>query len=71
MESYYEICVSLNGKHLFATAERSARTRSDAQKLFHYIREAFPAVRGFKLTITHWKGEGQYLTPIQLIEDKV
>ncbi len=50
----YEINVSLNGKHFFATTERSARTQEDARKLFDTLRERFPKSEGYEVTATRY-----------------
>lgn len=36
---YYEINVSLNGKHLFATAERSITDRNTLEKIYNLFVE--------------------------------
>lgn len=62
MESHYEINVSLNGIHLFATAPRSALTRAQAKRLFDTIRSRFPEAEGFKVGVTYWVGAGDNVT---------
>lgn len=39
---YYEINVSRNGKHLFATAERSLQTSKQALTLYREFEAKFP-----------------------------
>lgn len=58
---YYEINVSLNGKHLFATAERSITTQSKMEKMRELFQKKFPESEGYKLDITLWEKRG---TPI-------
>jgi len=38
---YYEINISLNGKHLFATAERSMTTEQDYFKMLKIFKDKF------------------------------
>lgn len=55
---YYEINVSLNGKHFFATAERSLTTESDARKAFVVFSEKFPAAEGYQLMTRRYETAG-------------
>lgn len=58
---YYEINVSLNGKHFFATSERSITNPWDLrEKLKVFIRK-FPESEGYKLSVTKWEKVGQEL----------
>lgn len=58
---YYEINVSLNGQHLFATAERSLTTWHSAKMAYELLRERFPASEGFGVTMTRWESVGTKL----------
>lgn len=61
---YYEINVSKNGKHVFATSERSLKDTEAAHALasdFKMLR--FPASHGFVVTMTRWEVIG---TPIEI-----
>jgi len=51
---YYEINVSLNGNHFFATAERSATTEYEARRLFTEIKNRFRKEDGYNVTCTLW-----------------
>lgn len=55
---YYEINVSLNGRHLFATHERSITDKWELEKVYKIFRDKFPEEEGYKITITHWKKYG-------------
>ena len=46
---YYEINVSLNGRHLFATAERSITDKSKLKQVLEVFKEKFPESEGYKL----------------------
>lgn len=56
---YYEFNISLNGKHLFATAERSAQTMNKVYKLLKVFKEKFPAEEGYKIDVTYWEKTGK------------
>ena len=49
---YYEINVSLNGKHLFATAERSITDRNTLNRIYDLLAEKFPESEGYELDVT-------------------
>ena len=49
---YYEINVSLNGKHLFATAERSITDRNTLNRIYDLLAEKFSESEGYKLDVT-------------------
>lgn len=49
----YEINVSKNGKHYFATHERSLTGQSEAEKAFKDFQERFPESEGFEVTISY------------------
>lgn len=55
---YYEINVSLNGKHLFATAERSIVSRAQMEETYKLFEEKFPESEGYKLSVTRWERIG-------------
>jgi len=55
----YEINISKNGKHYFATAERSLTTLGEATKLYNELKEFYPESQGFKLSLTKWETIGK------------
>lgn len=61
--SHYEIIVSLNGKHLFATAERSITTPDSLDATMRLFQAKFPASEGFALSATYWVCRGEPVTP--------
>lgn len=63
MQSYYEINVSLNGRHFFATAPRSGIDKQSVAILFASIVEKFPESEGYKITCTYWAGSGHVCDP--------
>ena len=58
MESFYEINVSVDGNHLFATATRSLKTEEKAKKLAKLFKERFPESEGYEVSLTYWEGRG-------------
>lgn len=49
---YYQINVSQNGKHYFATAEHSLRNENTALDMADHFRELFPKSEGYEIRIT-------------------
>lgn len=58
---YYEINVSLNGKHFFATSERSITNPWDLQEKLRVFIQKFPESEGYKLSVIKWEKTGQVL----------
>lgn len=58
---YYEINVSKDGKHLFATAERSVTTPNQAEKIYNLFKEKFPESEGYKIEVTRWEKVGKII----------
>lgn len=56
---YYEINVALNGKHFFATAERSITTSWELERILAVFREKFPATEGYNISVTKWSEIGE------------
>ena len=57
----YEINVALNGKHFFATHERSIRTESELRKVLEVFTQKFPKEEGYHISISHWEKRGKEL----------
>ena len=62
---YYEINVALNGKHLFATADRSITNPYKAEKIYNLFKEKFPEEEGYTISVTEWNKIGK---PINMEE---
>lgn len=58
---YYEINVALNGKHLFATAERSIRDRNKMEEMYKLFEQKFPKSEGYTLDVTLWENHGHII----------
>lgn len=55
---WYEINVSKDGKHYFATDKRSIHTIKEAVEIRDRLRAAMPEEEGFRYTITQWQKTG-------------
>lgn len=49
----FEINVSLNGKHLFATHERSIRHSYELERVLPEIQKRFPIEEGFNIDVSY------------------
>ncbi len=49
--SHYEINVSKNGSHYFATDARSLRTRTEADMVYFQLQAAFPLTKGYAVSM--------------------
>ena len=58
---YYEINVSLNGRHFFATAERSITSQWELEKVYEVFKEKFPEEEGYKLSVVYFEKRGQVI----------
>ena len=56
--SYYEINVSKDGKHFFATAPRSLTSKHRMKEAFEKFKEAFTEEEGYKISVTYWESLG-------------
>ena len=63
---YYEINVALNGKHLFATAERSIRSESELRRVLITIVEKFPESEGYEVSVTKWETRGKEIDILEV-----
>jgi hypothetical protein len=63
---YFEINVSLNGNHYFATSERSITSRSKAREVVLDILKRFPKSDGYDVFVSYneCKGFGHYGTEL-------
>lgn len=64
----YEINISLNGQHFFATAKRSLTTEADLLKVWPTLVAAFPESEGYKLSVSRVTTTGRSAdTPEELL----
>jgi len=55
---HYEINVSLDGQHYFATSKRSITSLGQASAIFEHFSDLFPAKDGYKITVSQWQTLG-------------
>jgi hypothetical protein len=60
---YYEINVSLFGRHFFATHARSITTREECKRVVEVFKKAFPKENGYLMNILRYELVGE---PIHL-----
>jgi hypothetical protein len=60
---HYEINVSLNGRHYFATHNRSIHDRATAERIYWDFVERFPKHQGFDITVAECQTTGRYFKP--------
>lgn len=58
---YYEINVSLNGQHLFATNERSITSTHKLKEVYEILKEKFPKEEGYNLNVTRYETVGKFI----------
>lgn len=63
---HYEINVAKDGKHLFATHERSLTTAKAAKEVYDKLVEAFPKNEGYCIEISYWQTVGRGVKPKDL-----
>ena len=56
---YYEINVTLNGKHLFATAERSITNKWKLKEVYDIIKNKFPKEEGYDISVSKYETIGK------------
>lgn len=55
----YEINVSLNGEHFFATHERSIVSERKLKEVYKVFKEKFPKADGYELSVIYWTKNGK------------
>ena len=63
---HYEINVAKDGKHFFATHERSLTTDFRTKEVYDKLVEAFPKNEGYEISITYWETVGKTVEPKKL-----
>lgn len=58
---YYEINVSHNGKHLFATAGRSITSEMALKTVYPILHSKFLESDGYKITVTYFSETGKHI----------
>lgn len=63
---YYEINVCYNGEHMFATHQRSIRSRAELCRVYEQFQVKFPESEGYRMDITQWVETGKPILPSYL-----
>lgn len=58
---FYEINVSYNNKHFFATHERSLTSKEKLYKAYKIFKEKFPEEEGYNITATRIETYGKFI----------
>ena len=58
---YYEINVSLNGQHLFATDKRSVTSTQTLENIYKILKEKFPTEEGYNINVTQYETVGKFI----------
>lgn len=58
---YYEINISLNGVHFFATDKRSITNKNALEKVYKVLEKKFPREEGYELLVSHVETFGKYI----------
>lgn len=56
---HYEINVSKDGMHFFATAERSIKDYERLKRVLSVMNEKFPQSEGYQVRVTEWQTLGK------------
>lgn len=54
-QSHFEINVTLNGQHFFATDPRSCISLEQAKEVYSELWARFPEDEGWKVSVTFWQ----------------
>lgn len=68
---YFEINVSLNGEHFFATAERSIQDRAKLRSVLEALVAAFPTAIGYEINVTKWINQGEPINVVAVLRNPV
>lgn len=59
---YYEINVAKDGRHYFATHERSLQSKEEALEVYRMFKVVFPKSKGFEISVCERRVVGAYVT---------
>ena len=66
----YEINISLNGHHHFATAKRSLGDQDTLIEVYNQLEKAFPCKDGYKLSVSYLRETSQRVDIKEIIAKK-
>lgn len=58
---YYEINVAKNGRHYFATAERSLQSEEQAKEMYKQFCKLFPKAEGYIISLSQHMRTAKYI----------
>jgi hypothetical protein len=58
---YYEINVSKNGRHFFATDKRSITNKRALKEVYEVFKEKFPLEEGYDMLVSRIEIEGKFV----------
>lgn len=58
---FYEINVSKDGRHFFATDKRSITTERALKEVYPIIKEKFPLEEGYDILVSRTETTGRYI----------
>ena len=58
---YYEINVSKDGRHFFATDKRSITNKRALKEVYPIIKEKFPVEEGYIILVSCMETKGRYI----------
>ena len=58
---YYEINVSLNDRHFFATDKRSITNKQALKEVYNVFKEKFPKEEGYDIIVSLTETTGRYI----------
>lgn len=67
--TYYEINVSLNGQHFFATDKRSITNKIALKIVYKILKEKFPLEEGYDIIVSQYETVGKFVDTEQIEQD--
>ena len=58
---YYEINVSKDGRHFFATDKRSITNKHALKEVYEVFKEKFPPEEGYMMLVSYTEVKGKYI----------
>ena len=58
---YYEINVSKNGRHFFATDKRSITNKQTLKEVYEILKDKFPTEEGYDMLVSCMETKGRYI----------
>lgn len=68
---FYEINVSKDGWHLFATADRSITSEERLEEMCTLFVKKFPSKKGYVMSVVQWDKVGEIMSVTDVLERKL